>query len=308
MKVRPFQQRRSALRPLASVLLALLSVLLALPSSGAEAETPADTGTASFLIVNPAGRGNQGLAEGFLGDFSKALASAWPKGSTSPHWQGRYRVTAADALASMRREKPIIALVSPGFYLANRTALDLHVLAVPLRCEGKPVVRILAPSGRIPANPPRLGGQLAGEPDWLMNVVIGQDRAWLHGEPVLVPVTKTLEAIRMAQAGQLDHVALHDADWMLLQRLGKAQGWDVVATSQPLPEGPVVSIGPPSVVAQAAASALIGFSGTDAGKSVLGRMGLKGFAASTDQVFDAVAERFSAAKAERASEQATPSR
>ena len=66
---------------------ASLSLCLALAASASvpalAASPPALAAPASFLIVNPAGRGNQGMAESFLTDFAKAVNGAWPAGSTA---------------------------------------------------------------------------------------------------------------------------------------------------------------------------------------------------------------------------------
>ena len=115
-----------------------------------------------------------------------------------------------------------------------------------------------------------------------MGVVIGQDHPWLVGEPLLVPVAKTLEAVRMAEAGQLDFVVVHDSEWLLLQRSGKARGWHVVATSPRLPEGPVVSLGEPGSAARGMAAAMVALSGTTLGQDVLARMTLRGFSLASE--------------------------
>lgn len=274
--------------------------LLALPAraTGAEPATAATAAPtrreASFLIVNPAGRGNQGMADGFLAEFSRALQASWPADPPFPGFRGRYHVSVVDALASIRRERPLFGLVSPGFYLAHRRTLDLHPLLAPMRSDGDPVVHLLGRNDRVPSTnaPLRVGGQLAGEPDWLAAILAGQDvegagRAGFE----FVPVARTLEAIRMGEKGELDRVALHDAEWRLLRRLGKADGWRVLATSGSLPEGPIVSFGRPDEVALAASAAMAGFAATDVGRAVLKRMTLSGFEPASAADWGEVARR-----------------
>src|SRR5438874_2023441 len=116
---------------------------LAVAVLAAIAGHPAMAGThsahPSFLIVNPSGRGNQGLAQGFLGDFARAIRSSWPEGAgPPPAIEGRYHVTATDALASIKRSPPVFALLSPGFYLEHRDDLHLEVLLQPARSEKGP--------------------------------------------------------------------------------------------------------------------------------------------------------------------------
>lgn len=250
----------------------LFLVLMALAAA-----PPAEAEDASYLIVNPSGRGNQSMASGFLADLSGALSSSWPSGVPAPAWTGRYHVTEADALASIRREKPEFALVSSGFYLAHRESLGLTPLLEPLRMdEGPGVVHLIVKEGAPKLSPSamRIGGQLAGEPAWALGPVLGLPAG---GVPTFIPAARTLEAIRQLQAGDLDGVLLPEAEWNLVKATNKAGALAVAFTSQPLPEGPVVAFGEPSARTRAAMTALLGLDATEAGRKVLTRMTLRGF-------------------------------
>ena len=267
---------------------ALLAVLLAIPAAAEPA---------SFLIVNPSGRGNQSLAEGFLGDLGAAVRASWPEGA-APELSGRYHVTEADALASIRRQAPLFALVSPGFYLAHRDDLHLVPLLQSVReGESRPVVHLVAKEGRPEPDRARLriGGQLAGEPAWLMGPVLALPPG---ATPTFVPASRTLEAVRELHVGVIDAVAMHDAEWRLLQASGKDTGLRIAFTSQPLPEGPVVSLGPPSPAARAAAASLLRLSADEAGRKVLKRMTLKGFREAAASDYAPLAEAFDRARQE----------
>src|SRR5688500_13508952 len=129
-------RRRRPRGPMKLTTLPLTLALLASLPRPAHAERP----QATFLIVNPSGRGNQALASGFLTDLASAVEKAWPEGSPAPTFTGRYHVTEADSVASIKKEPPLFALVTPGFYLAHRDALHLEVIAVPTRAHDGPGV------------------------------------------------------------------------------------------------------------------------------------------------------------------------
>lgn len=253
------------------LLLLLACALAALPRGARAAD-------ATFLIVNPSGRGNQALAEGFLGDFAAALGATWPKGAPAPSFTGRYHVTSVDAVASVKRSQPLFALVSPGFYLEHRERLGLVPLLQPVRAhEGPPVVHLVIRAGAPPKDPAtmKLGGQLAGEPAWVMGPVLGLPDG---ARPAFLPSARSLEAVRQLEAGTVDGILLPDADWALLQATKKATGLAIARTSPPLPEGPVVTFGEPTPEALQAVEAMLGFPQAEAGRKALDRMGLRGFA------------------------------
>jgi hypothetical protein len=279
--------------------LAALPLTLVLLSP-APRSAPAEGAHASFLIVNPSGRGNQALATGFLADLASAVEKAWPAGTSAPALTGRYHVAESDAVASIKSEAPLFALVTPGFYLAHRDDLHLEVLAEPLRApEGPAVVHVVGMSGAKakPLESQRLGGQLAGEPAWVISAVLAQEPG--ASAPKLLPQARTLESVRMLRAGDLDGVLLHDSEWKLLQETGKADDLAITFTSKPLPEGPVVSFGPPSERARAAATALIALSSTEAGRHVLQRMTLRGFQSADASVYSGFAAAFDRVRRER---------
>lgn len=260
-----------------------LALAFGVPMPSILAETPAASApkpggsTATFLIVNPSGRGNQALAQGFLADFAAALASSWPKGAPPTAFTGRYHVHESDALASLERDAPAFALVSTGFYLAHRESLRLVPLLVPeLAHEGPGVVHVVvkadAPQRDVATM--RLGGQLAGEPAFTSSCVLALAPG---SKPAFVPLARTLEAVRRLERGELDGVLVTDADWARLRATGKAKGLRTAFTSAPLPEGPVVAFGEPGPLARAAATAMRGFATTDAGRKALARMEVKGF-------------------------------
>ncbi len=268
---------------LMALALAMAPAALAATPSGAAPPVARATppAAASFLIVNPSGRGNQSLADGFLSDLAQAVIAHWPADEPAPALTGRYHVTVADALASIRREAPAFAIVSPGFYLAQRETLGLVPMLVPVRAhDGPPVVHLVVPASA-PARDPaamRLGGQLAGEPAWVVGPVL---RLPPGARPTFVPAARTLESVRQLEAGAVDGILLPDADWALLQQTGKARGLRIARTSPPLPEGPVVSLGPPSSTARAAAAALRALGDDEASRRILERMTLRGFREAT---------------------------
>lgn len=280
--------------------LATLPFMLVLLADVALA-APAERAHSSFLIVNPSGRGNQALASGFLTDLATAVEQAWPEGSQAPRFLGRYHVTEADSVASIKKDAPLFALVTPGFYLAHREDLHLEVLAEPLReGEGPSVVYLISKAGAAqkPLASQRLGGQLAGEPAWVRSAVLGQEAG--APSPKFIPQARTLESVRMLRAGELDGVLLHDSDWKRLKDLDKADGLVISFTSKHLPEGPVVSFGPPSQTARAAAAALIALPASEGGRRVLERMTLKGFQSADATVYSSFAAAFDEARRERA--------
>lgn len=289
--------RASRVLPLALV------VLCSLPGRSAAEEE-------RFLIVNPGGRGSQTKAQGFLADFEAALAAAWPPDAApAPTWRGHYHVTAADALASIRGQRPLFALVTTGFYLAHRDDLGLVPVARPRRSgAGEPVVRFVCRAedgatrralegGRVGGL--RLGGRVAAEPEWVRRIVLA-GASEVDGTR-LVPVPRSLEAVRRLHRGELDVILLPDADWLRLVELRRGEGLVVAASSQVLPEGPVVAVGASEParrdLAAAAARALQHFADHPSGRSVLERMTLGGFAPAAQSDYDAVVAAWDAPSA-----------
>lgn len=244
-----------------------------------------------FLIVNPGGRGDQGLAAGFLADFGGALQASWPAGQGSPPaFTGRYHVSSADAVGSVKGSRPLVGQVSPSFYLREKARLPMTPLLVPVRAEGvQPVVHVVVresdaaarsalAAGRVASR--RVGGQLAAEPDWVTRVVL--DGLAADAPLELVPFARPLEAARQLSGGQLDALLLPDADWRTLVASGKSGGLVVGWSSAPLPEGPFVAFAAASDAprlsqARRAAAALLRFPETQAGRAVLSRMGLAAY-------------------------------
>jgi hypothetical protein len=268
-------------------------VMLSLALAG-----PATAGEATFLIVNPAGRGDQTQAQGFLADLARAVQASWPEAAgPAPALSGNYHVTVPDALASIRGRRPSFALVSPGFHVAHRDTLGLTPLLRPVRREGGPVpTHLVARAGSKAAaqlvarsaSGLVLGGQLAGEPDWLVRVVLaGIPDA---SEARLTPLARTLEAVRRLQAGEIDAAILDDVEWERLRAVGKDGGLVLAHSSPPLPEGPVVALGtPPGDTARAAAESMRHFADTAEGRAVLKTMGVLRFDAASPADYDAVA-------------------
>ena len=277
-------------------LLSLFATVLALMVAA-----PASAEDAAFIIVNPAGRGNQSQAEGFLADFAQALAASWPKDAgPCPAWKGHYHVHQADALASIRGAEPVFGLLSPGFHLFARGELDARARLLPTLADGGDTTRVVAVTlsgsaaetslraGR--ATGLRFGGQVVGEAHYTRRLVLsaleGADTA------VLEPQARTLRAIRALKKKALDAVLMTAADWSRLEASGMSAGLAVAFEVGGLAGGPVVVFGEPDARAEAALRALAAFPETAAGRAVLETMGLAGFAEVAASDYDALAARY----------------
>ena len=262
----------------------LIALLLLATASPAAAEE------AAFIIVNPAGRGNQSQAQGFLADFARALCASWPKeAGACPEWTGHYHVHQGDALASIRGRRPVIGLLSPGFYLATRSELRAEPRLAPVLPEGgAESVRLIAREGssasRLLAGGSveglRIGGQAAGEPAWTRRVLL----AGLAGADSveLIPHERTLRAVRGLRKGEVDAALLLEDEWRRLGETGLADGLVSARTVEGLRSGPLCLLDAPEgrrrELAEAAVAAVAAFPTTEAGRSVLATMGLEGFA------------------------------
>ena len=273
-----------------SRLILLLALSLAAPAArGADA---------TFIIVNPAGRGNQSQASGFLADFARALEASWPEGAgPCPTWRGHYHVHQADALASMKGSRPIFGLLSPGFYFAVREEVGAVPALVPVQADGSLSTRVrfvaVAGSGaarRLEAGSVeglRLGGQIVGEPTWTRRVLL----AGLEGAETaeLVPQARALGALRSLRKAEVEAVLLPEEEWSRLEELGMAGGLVALRQVEGLLPGPLALLEAPGAedeetlasrraLGEAALASLLRFPETEAGRAVLETMGLKGFA------------------------------
>lgn len=281
--------------------IAVPALLLALPlASAPEAAAPEaaapEAAAASFLVVNPGGRGNQTKAQGFLRDLAQALAAAWPADAAPPpDWTGNYHVTEADALASIRKRRPAFALVTPGFLEAHAGDLGLVPVAVPVRPSEAPrrlqlVVRAddAGTAARLEAGALaglRFGGQACAEPAWTRAHVLAPLGA-AEGA-MLVAHERSLESVRALQHGDVDVALLEDDDWKRLVELGRAEGLRAARATPVLPEGPAVALADPAAppaqreaalaLGRAAGRALARLHEIPEGRAVLERMTLARF-------------------------------
>jgi hypothetical protein len=281
---------------------ALLVLLAAAPAAGE-----------SFIIVNPAGRGNQSKAQAFLADFARALSASWPsEAGAPPEWTGRYHVHQADALASIRGTEPVFGLLSPGFYLAVRDAVPLEPRLLPVLADGGDASRVhlvvvdgseaqaRVASGSVAGL--RLGGQLAGEPRWTRRVLL--DGLAGAEDAVLEPQARTLQAVRALRRAECDAVLLIDDEWRRLEAVGLRDGLASARVVGGLLPGPLALIGlppddspePPEerarhrrALGEAALDAIRRFPETEPGRAVLETMGLSGFAPVAGRDYDRVA-------------------
>ena len=274
-------------------LAAAVAVLLAAPASAEDA---------AFIIVNPAGRGNPSQAEGFLADFARALEASWPADAgPCPSWKGHYHVHQADALASIRGAEPVFGLLSPGFHLFARAELGASARLVPVLADGGDATRVLAvtldesPAAATLAagsvNGLRFGGQIVGEPHYTRRLVL----AGLEGveSARLEPQARTLRALRALRKKDLDVVLMTAADWSRLEASGLQSGLTVALEVEGLAAGPVALFGDADPQAEAALRTLAAFPETEAGRAVLEKMGLSGFAPIAASDYDALAARYS---------------
>jgi hypothetical protein len=262
---------------------------------------PAPAKEAAFIIVNPAGRGNQSQAEGFLADFAQALEASWPQDAgAGPAWKGHYHVHQADALASIRGARPVFGLLSPGFHLFARKELGARARLVPVLGDGGDPTRVFAvtlagspaetalAAGK--ADALRFGGQIVGEAHYTRRLVL----AGLSGAETaaLEPQARTLRAVRALRKGALDAVLMTAADWSRLEASSLTTGLVIAHRVEGLAAGPVALLGDGGETAEAALRALAAFPKTEAGRAVLKTMGLSGFAEVAASDYDALAARY----------------
>jgi len=276
--------------------IAFLAAALALVAAA-----PALAADAAFIIVNPAGRGNQSQAEGFLADFAGALEASWPADAgPCPDWKGHYHVHQADALASIRGAKPVFGLLSPGFHLFAREELGATARLVPVLADGGDPTRVLGVTlGGSPAQETlrsgsadglRFGGQIVGEARYTRRLVLATLSG--VGGARLEPQARTLRALRALRKRDLDVVLMTAADWSRLEASGLDSGLSVALEVDGLAAGPVALFGDSGPQAEAALRALAAFPDSEKGRAVLETMGLSGFAPVAASDYDALAARY----------------
>lgn len=264
------------------LLLALLTLLLT--------TAPLSAGPRDLVVVRPGGPNASDEAGRQVNRLIDEIAgrAGWPAESAKAFYFNR----AEDALAHIAGDRPGFVLTTPGFYLAQRSKLDLDPLNQIL-LDGGDTHRyhVVARKEGGPGSLDGLKGKsLAGaplaEPEFIERVVLGG--RFEFGSDIEAVYGRALSSLRKLCRGDLDAVILDDTEHGGLASLPFAGELATIWSSPPLPNTGIFAVNGTASPGDARAllAATADFCSGDEGSAICETYGISGFRPVPENAFD----------------------